>query len=146
MSQWNPHAYGDQGQQGGAPYQAQAETYVAYAPPPSSRQYQPVPSQQGHGPQSGYQGGAPRSGPQDYFRGGAGAEEIQTVFISGFPSDTKERELVNLLRFLPGYEVRLLPGGGGWRRLRAGCPWCGEWRKKLVGGAREALPTPAATG
>lgn len=27
-------------------------------------------------------------------------------FCAGFPSDVKERELNNLLRFLPGYEVR----------------------------------------
>mmetsp|Transcript_15355 Transcript_15355/g.42921 ORF Transcript_15355/g.42921 Transcript_15355/m.42921 type:complete len:326 (+) Transcript_15355:234-1211(+) len=32
-------------------------------------------------------------------------EEIRTVFISGFPADVKERELNNLLRFLPGYEA-----------------------------------------
>ena len=27
------------------------------------------------------------------------------MFITGFPDDIKERELNNLLRFLPGYEV-----------------------------------------
>ena len=32
-------------------------------------------------------------------------DEVRTVFITGFPSDVKERELNNLLRFLPGYEV-----------------------------------------
>jgi hypothetical protein len=36
---------------------------------------------------------------------GAG-EESRTIFITGFPLDVKERELNNLLRFLPGYEVR----------------------------------------
>jgi hypothetical protein len=28
------------------------------------------------------------------------------VFVTGFPADVKERELNNMLRFLPGYEVR----------------------------------------
>jgi hypothetical protein len=34
-----------------------------------------------------------------------GVEEVRTVFITGFPPDVKERELNNLLRFLPGYEA-----------------------------------------
>lgn len=33
------------------------------------------------------------------------ADELRTVFITGFPNDVKERELNNLLRFLPGYEA-----------------------------------------
>ena len=28
------------------------------------------------------------------------------MFITGFPDDVRERELNNMLRFLPGYEVR----------------------------------------
>lgn len=32
-------------------------------------------------------------------------DEIRTVFVSGFPNDVKERELHNLLRFMPGYEA-----------------------------------------
>lgn len=32
-----------------------------------------------------------------------GGEEVRTIFITGFPEDVKERELNNLLRFLPGY-------------------------------------------
>ena len=28
------------------------------------------------------------------------------MFVTGFPADVKERELNNMLRFLPGYEVR----------------------------------------
>lgn len=32
-------------------------------------------------------------------------DEVRTVFITGFPPDVKERELNNMLRFLPGYEV-----------------------------------------
>ncbi|KAK9820013.1 hypothetical protein WJX72_005117 [[Myrmecia] bisecta] len=33
------------------------------------------------------------------------ADELRTVFVTGFPADVKERELNNLLRFLPGYEA-----------------------------------------
>lgn len=33
-------------------------------------------------------------------------DDIRTIFITGFPADVKERELNNLMRFLPGYEVR----------------------------------------
>ncbi|GJU57586.1 RNA-binding protein with multiple splicing 2 [Tanacetum coccineum] len=32
-------------------------------------------------------------------------EEIRTIFISGLPEDVKERELQNLMRWLPGYEA-----------------------------------------
>jgi len=31
--------------------------------------------------------------------------QVRTVFISGLPEDVKERELQNLLRWLPGYEA-----------------------------------------
>jgi hypothetical protein len=31
------------------------------------------------------------------------SDEVRTIFISGFPEDMKEREVNNLLRFLPGY-------------------------------------------
>jgi hypothetical protein len=34
-----------------------------------------------------------------------GAEPLRTVLISGFPADMKERELHNLLLFVPGYQV-----------------------------------------
>lgn len=30
-------------------------------------------------------------------------DEVRTIFITGFPPDVKDRELNNLLRFLPGY-------------------------------------------
>lgn len=33
------------------------------------------------------------------------SEDLRTVFITGFPQDVKERELNNLMRFLPGYEA-----------------------------------------
>ncbi|GAB4850451.1 hypothetical protein Ancab_029755 [Ancistrocladus abbreviatus] len=32
-------------------------------------------------------------------------DEVRTIFISGLPADVKERELQNLLRWLPGYEA-----------------------------------------
>ena len=32
-------------------------------------------------------------------------DEVRTLFITGFPEDVKERELNNMLRFLPAYEV-----------------------------------------
>jgi hypothetical protein len=30
---------------------------------------------------------------------------VRTIFISGLPADVKERELHNLLRWLPGFEA-----------------------------------------
>ncbi|XP_020599026.1 RNA-binding protein with multiple splicing [Phalaenopsis equestris] len=33
------------------------------------------------------------------------SEEVRTIFIAGFPADVKERELHNLLRWLPGFEA-----------------------------------------
>ncbi|KMZ72444.1 putative RNA-binding protein with multiple splicing [Zostera marina] len=32
-------------------------------------------------------------------------DEVRTIFIAGLPDDVKERELQNLLRWLPGYEA-----------------------------------------
>lgn len=32
-------------------------------------------------------------------------DEVRTLFLTGFPEDVKERELNNLLRFLPAYEA-----------------------------------------
>lgn len=43
-------------------------------------------------------------------------DEIRTIFITGFPEDVKERELNNMLRFLPGYQVG--------RRAAAECFLC----------------------
>ncbi|XP_031247234.1 RNA-binding protein with multiple splicing 2 [Pistacia vera] len=34
-----------------------------------------------------------------------GHDEVRTIFITGLPEDVKERELQNLLRWLPGYEA-----------------------------------------
>jgi len=53
-------------------------------------------------------GGAPPAAYGAPAASGPGApygEEIRTVYLSGFPGDVKERELNNLLRFLPGYEA-----------------------------------------
>ncbi|XP_054784793.1 cell wall integrity protein scw1 isoform X1 [Prosopis cineraria] len=33
------------------------------------------------------------------------SDEVRTIFITGLPDDVKERELLNLLRWLPGYEA-----------------------------------------
>ena len=52
-------------------------------------------------PYAGY-GYAP---PAPAYPAYGGVEEVRTVFITGFPADVKERELNNLLRFLPGYEA-----------------------------------------
>ncbi|KAJ6892737.1 hypothetical protein NC651_025829 [Populus alba x Populus x berolinensis] len=38
-------------------------------------------------------------------RGPPTHDEVRTIFITGFPDDVKERELQNLLRWLPGYEA-----------------------------------------
>uniref|UniRef100_A0A453RW20 RRM domain-containing protein n=1 Tax=Aegilops tauschii subsp. strangulata TaxID=200361 RepID=A0A453RW20_AEGTS len=34
-----------------------------------------------------------------------GSDEVRTIFITGLPVDVKERELHNLLRWLPGFEA-----------------------------------------
>lgn len=44
--------------------------------------------------------GAPMGAPP-----GMHGDEPRTVFITGFPPDVKERELNNMLRFVPGYEA-----------------------------------------
>ncbi|CAJ2656530.1 unnamed protein product [Trifolium pratense] len=36
------------------------------------------------------------------------SEEVRTIFITGLPEDVKERELQNLLRWLPGFEASQL--------------------------------------
>ncbi|NP_001149394.1 uncharacterized protein LOC100283020 [Zea mays] len=37
--------------------------------------------------------------------GTVGPDEVRTIFITGLPADVKERELHNLLRWLPGFEA-----------------------------------------
>ncbi|PNH03464.1 Cell wall integrity protein scw1 [Tetrabaena socialis] len=79
------------------PYGHPPAAYSGYAPPaysyPPPYAAPPATYQPGPGP-------GPMSGP-----GPAGSEEVRTVFVTGFPVDVKERELNNLLRFLPGYEA-----------------------------------------
>ncbi|CAD7703351.1 unnamed protein product [Ostreobium quekettii] len=56
----------------------------------------------------GYDHAASAYGAQAQCDGGQYAspgEEIRTIFITGFPDDVKERELNNMLRFLPGYQA-----------------------------------------
>ena len=38
-------------------------------------------------------------------------DELRTIFVTGFPQDVRERELMNLCRLMPGYEVRSSHGG-----------------------------------
>ena len=91
---------------------AMSYDYSAYgAPPPAAEAYNPYayappaygapPPAYNYPPPAAY-GGAPPGG----------VDEVRTVFITGFPGDVKERELNNLLRFLPGYEVGMELGMG----------------------------------
>lgn len=32
-------------------------------------------------------------------------DELRTIFVTGFPPDLRDRELTNMCRFMPGYEV-----------------------------------------
>lgn len=56
-------------------------------------------------PQSAASGAAGYMYQSPANQGGLAADDIRTVFISGLPHDVKERELHNLLRFMPGYEA-----------------------------------------
>lgn len=42
-----------------------------------------------------------------------GVWHCRTVFLTGFPNDVKERELNNMLRFMPGYEASQMNWKGG---------------------------------
>lgn len=60
-------------------------------------------------------------GPHGYSSRGYSSfspEIIRTIYISGFPHDVKERELNNMLRFLPGTLTRNQP----WRKFNP-CPY-----------------------
>lgn len=75
-------------------------------PPPNYGPPQPMHGFAPPGPGSfgGYQ--QMYAPPQGHYPPPAGsADDLRTLFISGFPQDVKERELNNLLRFMPGYEV-----------------------------------------
>ncbi|EFJ50055.1 hypothetical protein VOLCADRAFT_104008 [Volvox carteri f. nagariensis] len=94
---------------------------MSYEPPPYAGGYQPpanhgAPSADpyGHPPPSYSNYAAPppytypppfSAAPPSFPAGPAGSEEVRTIFVTGFPADVKERELNNLLRFLPGYEA-----------------------------------------
>ncbi|GLC43993.1 hypothetical protein PLESTB_000217700 [Pleodorina starrii] len=96
---------------------------MSYEPPPYAGGYQPPashgpppPDPYGHPPPS-YGNYAPppysypppySAPPASYPSGPAGADEVRTIFVTGFPADVKEREFNNLLRFLGGYEAAQL--------------------------------------
>ncbi len=56
---------------------------------------------------SGLPGGGAASGPTLSPTG----EEIRTIFVTGFPPNVHERELHNLVCFLPGYEASQVRAG-----------------------------------
>jgi hypothetical protein len=87
------------------PYGGSYNPYMAPPPPPG---YMMPPGSMQHNPTAPYavpgmpsSTGAPLGAPP----GMHGGEEPRTVFITGFPPDVKERELNNMLRFVPGYEA-----------------------------------------
>ncbi|GER28343.1 RNA-binding (RRM/RBD/RNP motifs) family protein [Striga asiatica] len=67
----------------------------AAAPPPVSAAAPPQPPPHA----------IPSPIPMDSPAARAHPDEVRTIFISGLPEDVKERELQNLLRWLPGYEA-----------------------------------------
>ncbi|MBA0556077.1 hypothetical protein Golob_026211 [Gossypium lobatum] len=70
------------------PYHQQWPPVPAPPPPPASASAAPPPPPVHHPPPP-----APSH------------DEVRTIFITGLPEDVKERELQNLLRWLPGYEA-----------------------------------------
>ncbi|KAK8914134.1 hypothetical protein KSP39_PZI023960 [Platanthera zijinensis] len=46
------------------------------------------------------------------YSGRSSADEVRTIFITGLPGDVKERELHNLLRWLPGFEASQINSKG----------------------------------
>lgn len=120
------------------PYQP----YPAGGPP-----YQPAP----YGAYEQPYNPAPYAGGPGYGPPGGGYEEIRTIFVTGFPEDTAERELINMCRFLPDYEVRSVPPLllDKWRhRLRVRCRFwavhgfvCSTCMCKLMLQARDRVPS-----
>ena len=97
------------------PQLQQLPAYAAYGPPPGA----PVmPLAYAMPPQQGPPGGG---------------DELRTIYITGFPPDMRERELNNLLRFLPGYTASQLNWKNG--QVHAGCTRGGM---RLALGARGA--------
>ncbi|CAL1386819.1 unnamed protein product [Linum trigynum] len=70
----------------------------APAPPPPSAAAAGPPPPSVHYPH-------PPAAMVDNSNRGPTHDEVRTVFITGLPEDVKERELQNLLRWLPGYEA-----------------------------------------
>lgn len=101
---------------------APADPYAAYA--------QPMPGAFAAAPVA-----VPGASPYGYPPGGTHhPDEVRTVFVTGFPDDVKERELNNMLRFLPGYEV----GCACWAWQPSGPPCSVASRDKAV---QEGMPT-----
>jgi hypothetical protein len=77
------------------PYTAQPATYDpnAYAAAAQVQQFQ-APAGQAY-----------IAAPQQYAPY-PNRDELRTIFVTGFPHDVRERELTNMCRFMPGYEVR----------------------------------------
>ena len=76
----------------------------------SYQQYAPYPVGPGQGadPYGGSYGGYGADPGYVSYGGGpayGSSDEIRTIFITGFPEDIKERELINMCRFLPDFEV-----------------------------------------
>ncbi|XP_021298384.1 U1 small nuclear ribonucleoprotein A [Herrania umbratica] len=71
------------------PYHQQWPPAPAPPPPPAAAAAAPPPPPSVHHP--------PPPAPSH--------DEVRTIFITGLPEDVKERELQNLLRWLPGYEA-----------------------------------------
>lgn len=87
-----------------APAPATTQTYAAPAPAYDPQAYSGAPAQPYQAAPAPHYAPAPQYGAPAYNR-----DELRTIFVTGFPPDMKERELTNMCRFLPGYEVRLCP-------------------------------------
>lgn len=73
-----------------------------------------VPAACARGAAAALPSGDPNTAEED---GGSG--EVTTIFIGGFPSDFRLRELDNMLAFLPGYEYASLKQDAKVRGRRA---------------------------
>ena len=90
-----------------APYGAAAPAAATYAAPAAATYAAPSPYAAPAGYAAPYAAPAPYgAAPQYGVPPLSNPDEPRTLFVTGFPTDVKERELNNLLRFLPGYEVR----------------------------------------
>ncbi|MEW5297294.1 MAG: hypothetical protein WDW36_000511 [Sanguina aurantia] len=77
-----------------SPYDPYAPQPYGYGPPPGA-----YPPGAYGAPAPGY------AGQPGAYGAPAGTDEIRTIFLTGFPADVKDRELNNLLRFVPGYQA-----------------------------------------